>query len=73
MAADGKVKKFNEYRVFGRDRGLRTGDYIEFGMLGAYSSATATSFNGFRPGVYMDVLEGTEFSCPAVSAAAELG
>jgi len=26
---------------------LKTGDYLEFGMMGAYSNATATRFNGF--------------------------
>ncbi len=41
--------------------GLREGDYIEFGLLGAYSSATATRFNGFESSRYLDVLEGTEF------------
>lgn len=41
--------------------GLREGDYIEFGLLGAYSSATATRFNGFDSSRYLDVLEGTDF------------
>lgn len=43
-------------------RGLREGDYIELGLLGAYSSATATRFNGFSSSTYLDVLEGTDFS-----------
>jgi ornithine decarboxylase len=41
--------------------GLREGDYIEFGLLGAYGSATSTSFNGFRSCDYRDVVVGTEF------------
>lgn len=41
--------------------GMQTGDYIEFGLLGAYGSATSTSFNGFRPGTYMDVRNATDF------------
>jgi ornithine decarboxylase len=42
--------------------GLREGDYIEFGLLGAYGSATSTSFNGFRSCDYRDVVVGTEFN-----------
>jgi ornithine decarboxylase len=42
--------------------GLREGDYIEFGLLGAYGSATATQFNGFRSSKYLDVIQGTDFS-----------
>lgn len=42
--------------------GLQVGDHIEFGLLGAYGSVTSTSFNGFQPGAYMDVLAGTDFS-----------
>lgn len=42
--------------------GLRDGDYIEFGLLGAYGSVTATRFNGFNPGSYLDVLMGTNFA-----------
>ena len=41
--------------------GLLEGDYIEFGLLGAYGSATATRFNGFEPGTYLDVIQGTQF------------
>jgi ornithine decarboxylase len=26
---------------------MREGDYVEFGSLGAYGSATATRFNGY--------------------------
>jgi len=43
-------------------RGLRAGDYVEFGLFGAYGSVTSTSFNGFQPGCYMDVVESTQFS-----------
>lgn len=28
---------------------IKTGDYLEFGMMGAYSNATATRFNGLEP------------------------
>jgi ornithine decarboxylase len=42
--------------------GLREGDYIEFGLLGAYGSATATRFNGFESSVYLDIQQGTDFS-----------
>ena len=37
---------------------VQTGDYLEFGLLGAYASATATAFNGFRSTVYYNVEEG---------------
>jgi ornithine decarboxylase len=40
---------------------LRTGDYIEFGLLGAYGSATTTTFNGFSSCTYVNVLDSTEF------------
>ena len=40
---------------------LQVGDHVEFGLLGAYGSATATSFNGFRSGTYLNVLQGTDF------------
>lgn len=43
-------------------RGLRPDDYVEFGLLGAYGSVTSTSFNGFRPGYYVDVIESPEFT-----------
>ena len=34
---------------------LCEGDYIEFGLAGAYGSATATQFNGFSSNQYVDV------------------
>ncbi|MDX1434966.1 MAG: type III PLP-dependent enzyme [Gammaproteobacteria bacterium] len=34
---------------------IRTGDWVEFGMAGAYGSATATGFNGFRSDRYARV------------------
>jgi ornithine decarboxylase len=34
------------------------GDYIEFGLLGAYGSATTTGFNGFRSSIYCNVERG---------------
>jgi ornithine decarboxylase len=37
---------------------VRAGDYIEFGLLGAYGSATSTSFNGFQSANYFNVTEG---------------
>ncbi|MEM1110546.1 MAG: type III PLP-dependent enzyme [Pseudomonadota bacterium] len=40
---------------------LREGDYIEFGLLGAYGSATATCFNGFHAGDYVRINKGTDF------------
>ena len=43
-------------------RGLKTGDYIEFGLLGAYGSATTTNFNGFTSCTYVNVLEATPFA-----------
>ncbi len=38
--------------------GLRPGDHVEIGLLGAYGSATATTFNGFAPGRYLAVERG---------------
>jgi ornithine decarboxylase len=35
--------------------GIRCGDYLEFGLLGAYSSATSTAFNGFDSSAYVNV------------------
>ena len=49
-------------REVGLPSGLREGDYIEFGLLGAYGSATSTSFNGFRSNDYVDVVVGTDFA-----------
>ena len=37
---------------------VKAGDYIEFGLLGAYGSATSTSFNGFRSASYVNVHRG---------------
>jgi ornithine decarboxylase len=37
---------------------IRSGDYVEFGLLGAYGSATSTGFNGFRSGHYFNVARG---------------
>ena len=42
--------------------GLRPGDYIEFGLLGAYGSVTATRFNGFHSSTYVNVDQGTQFT-----------
>lgn len=42
-------------------KGLQPGDYIEFGLLGAYGSATTTTFNGFSSCTYVNVIEPTQF------------
>jgi ornithine decarboxylase len=47
-------------------RGLQTGDYLEFGLLGAYGSATSTAFNGFRSSRYFNVECGFGSTVPAV-------
>ena len=39
-------------------RDIQTGDWVEFGMAGAYGSATATGFNGFRSDTYVQVRRG---------------
>ena len=36
---------------------IRAGDYLEFGLAGAYGSATATRFNGFDSQYYVNVRE----------------
>jgi len=36
---------------------LQAGDYLEFGLVGAYGSATATTFNGFDSQQYVNVRE----------------
>jgi ornithine decarboxylase len=46
-------------------RGLQTGDYLEFGLLGAYGSATSTAFNGFRSSRYFNVECGFGITVPA--------
>ena len=38
--------------------GIEAGDYIEFGLLGAYGSATSTAFNGFQSAAYFNVERG---------------
>ena len=37
---------------------VEEGDYIEFGLMGAYASATSTGFNGFRSSAYFNVARG---------------
>ena len=39
-------------------KGLQPGDFIEFGCLGAYGSATSTQFNGFESAQYEMVING---------------
>lgn len=38
--------------------GVQVGDYLEFGLMGAYGSATATGFNGFEATGYVNVERG---------------
>lgn len=40
---------------------IQQGDYIEFGLMGAYGSATATRFNSFKSEKYIEIQRG--FSC----------
>ncbi|KAA1193322.1 type III PLP-dependent enzyme [Pseudohalioglobus sediminis] len=49
-------------RETGLPEGLRAGDYLEFGLLGAYGSATSTRFNGFHSNTYVNVAAGTDFT-----------
>ena len=37
---------------------LAEGDYLEFGLMGAYGSATSTRFNGFDSGDYVNIERG---------------
>jgi len=37
---------------------IQAGDYLEFGLMGAYGSATSTRFNGFDSGRYVNVRKG---------------
>lgn len=37
---------------------ITPGDYVEFGLLGAYGSATSTAFNGFQSSRYFNVQRG---------------
>ncbi len=37
---------------------IQQGDYIEFGLMGAYGSATASRFNSFRSEKYVEVQNG---------------
>jgi ornithine decarboxylase len=39
-------------------RDIKEGDHVEFGLLGAYGSATSTTFNGFPLAQYVSVEEG---------------
>ncbi|MDH3377394.1 MAG: type III PLP-dependent enzyme, partial [Gammaproteobacteria bacterium] len=34
---------------------IREGDWLEFGLAGAYSNALCTDFNGFRPDTFVTV------------------
>jgi ornithine decarboxylase len=42
-------------RTFALAADARSGDWIEFGMLGAYSNALTTGFNGFLPETFVTV------------------
>ncbi|NKB78086.1 MAG: type III PLP-dependent enzyme [Gammaproteobacteria bacterium] len=39
---------------------IKVGDYVEFGLMGAYGSATTTGFNGFEPAEYVSVERGLD-------------
>lgn len=43
---------------------VREGDWVEFGMMGAYGSSTATRFNGFVSERYVQVQEGFPLTDP---------
>lgn len=43
--------------VWALPEGIQEGDWIEFGQIGAYSSAIATNFNGFTSEAVVDVAE----------------
>ncbi len=47
---------------------IRTGDFIEFGMMGAYTNATATRFNGIEPAGLVSVEEIAPWSADAKHA-----
>jgi len=42
-------------RPFELPADIRTGDWVEFGMLGAYSNAMRTRFNGFYPDTMVEI------------------
>ena len=42
---------------FALPAGIRAGDYVEIGMLGAYGAAMRTAFNGFGQGAAIDVAD----------------
>lgn len=39
---------------------LKIGDYVEFGMMGAYATAMRTHFNGFYPSRFVEIGAGSE-------------
>jgi len=39
---------------------LKIGDYVEFGMMGAYATAMRTHFNGFFPSHFVEIEPGSE-------------
>lgn len=43
---------------------IAEGDWVEFGMMGAYGSATATRFNGFESDQYVEVVRGFPITGP---------
>jgi ornithine decarboxylase len=53
-------------RPFALPADARSGDWIEFGMLGAYSNALTTGFNGFLPEAFVTLGDG----CPGSPEAA---
>lgn len=47
---------------------IATGDFIEFGMMGAYTNATATRFNGIEPAELIAVTEITSWPTGTTTA-----
>jgi ornithine decarboxylase len=42
-------------RPFQLPRSIRSGDWIEFGMMGAYTLTNRTGFNGFYPNTFVEI------------------
>ncbi len=52
----------------GLPAGLQRGDWIEFGMMGAYSNAYASNFNGYRPKHFIGIGDPADLEAGAVVA-----
>jgi ornithine decarboxylase len=46
-------------KPFRLPRSIRSGDWIEFGMMGAYTLTNRTGFNGFYPDTFVEIDEGS--------------